>query len=90
MTENKKKKNNKNKGLKDSPEKPAGKAGPKNNSEKGDKAVSKDMDNLKEELAAEKDRVLRLSAEFENYKKRKQREITKLKNLPMKLYSNSF
>ncbi len=79
MTENKKKKNNKNKGLKDSPEKPAGKAGPKNNSEKGDKAVSKDMDNLKEELAAEKDRVLRLSAEFENYKKRKQREIDEFK-----------
>jgi molecular chaperone GrpE len=29
---------------------------------------------LNEQLSAEKDRVLRLSAEFENYKKRKQRE----------------
>lgn len=34
---------------------------------------------IKEELAAEKDRVLRLSAEFENYKKRKQREIDDFK-----------
>ena len=34
---------------------------------------------LKEQLAAEKDRVLRLSAEFENYKKRKQREIDEFK-----------
>jgi len=79
LAENKKKKNNKNKGLKDSPEKPAENAGPKNNSEKGDKTVNKDMEKLKEELAAEKDRVLRLSAEFENYKKRKQREIDEFK-----------
>lgn len=32
-------------------------------------------DALKEALAAEKDRVLRVSAEFENFKKRKQKEI---------------
>jgi molecular chaperone GrpE len=34
---------------------------------------------LKEQLASEKDRVLRLSAEFENYKKRKQRELDDFK-----------
>lgn len=34
---------------------------------------------LKEQLDAEKDRVLRLSAEFENYKKRKQREMDEFK-----------
>ena len=33
-----------------------------------------ELKDLKEQLASEKDRVLRLSAEFENYKKRKQRE----------------
>jgi len=34
---------------------------------------------LKEQLTSEKDRVLRLSAEFENYKKRKQRESDEFK-----------
>lgn len=34
---------------------------------------------VKEQLAVEKDRVLRLSAEFENYKKRKQRESDEFK-----------
>lgn len=34
---------------------------------------------LKEELASEKDKTLRLSAEFENFKKRKQREIDDFK-----------
>ncbi len=34
---------------------------------------------LTEKLSAEKDRILRLSAEFENYKKRKQREIDDFK-----------
>lgn len=34
---------------------------------------------LKDQVAAEKDRALRLSAEFENYKKRKQREIDDFK-----------
>nr|NJM03777.1 nucleotide exchange factor GrpE [Desulfobacula sp.] len=38
-----------------------------------------DINALKEQLAGEKDRVLRLSAEFENYKKRKQREIDDFK-----------
>lgn len=37
------------------------------------------IESLQEQLAAEKDRVLRLSAEFENYKKRKQREIDEFK-----------
>jgi molecular chaperone GrpE len=34
---------------------------------------------LKAQIAAEKDRVLRLSAEFENFKKRKQRELDDFK-----------
>ena len=34
---------------------------------------------LSDQLAAEKDRVLRLSAEFENYKKRKERELSEFK-----------
>ncbi|WP_022665294.1 nucleotide exchange factor GrpE [Desulfospira joergensenii] len=37
------------------------------------------IESLKEQLSAEKDRALRLSAEFENYKKRKQREIDDFK-----------
>jgi len=56
---------------KDSPPK---KAKIKENS--GKKETSKE---LKEQLASEQDRVLRLSAEFENYKKRKQRESDEFK-----------
>ena len=37
------------------------------------------VSDLTEQLEAEKDRVLRLSAEFENYKKRKQRELDDFK-----------
>jgi len=37
------------------------------------------IEELKEQLAYEKDRVLRLAAEFENYKKRKQRESDEFK-----------
>lgn len=61
---------------KDSPEK-----GIKDKKKKGDKAnVTVDLNEteqikmLTEQLTSEKDRVLRLSAEFENYKKRNQRE----------------
>ncbi len=42
-------------------------------------ASENEISRLTEELAIEKDRVLRLSAEFENYKKRKQREIDEFK-----------
>jgi len=38
-----------------------------------------ELQELKDQAAAEKDRVLRLSAEFENYKKRTQREINDFK-----------
>jgi len=38
-----------------------------------------DIKELKEQLASEKDRILRLSAEFENFKKRKQRESDEFK-----------
>ncbi|WP_457552667.1 nucleotide exchange factor GrpE [Desulfobacula sp.] len=52
--------------IKDSPAK---ETKPKNNSNN-----KEELKDLKEQLTSEKDRVLRLSAEFENYKKRKQRE----------------
>lgn len=62
-----------------SPKKKAKKAKPKNNSGKKG-AAKKDMTKeLQEQLTSEKDRVLRLSAEFENYKKRKQRELDDFK-----------
>jgi molecular chaperone GrpE len=47
-------------------------ADPENNS-------TQQIETLTEQLAAEKDRVLRLSAEFENYKKRSQRELSDFK-----------
>ena len=40
---------------------------------------TEELKDIKEQLTIEKDRVLRLSAEFENYKKRKQREIDEFK-----------
>jgi len=46
----------------------------------GEKATQEQgVNELKEQLASEKDRLLRLSAEFENYKKRKQRETDDFK-----------
>ena len=47
--------------------------------DKAEKSEIDEVGTLKEQLAAEKDRLLRLSAEFENYKKRKQREIDEFK-----------
>ena len=44
-----------------------------------EKKKNKELDQLKEQISLEKDRVLRLSAEFENYKKRKQRELDDFK-----------
>jgi molecular chaperone GrpE len=70
--------------IKDSPKKSSEelKAGEKSDIDMADKAEKSEIDEvgtLKEQLAAEKDRLLRLSAEFENYKKRKQREIDEFK-----------
>ena len=70
--------------IKDSPKKSSEelKAGEKADIDMADKAEKSEIDEvgtLKEQLAAEKDRLLRLSAEFENYKKRKQREIDEFK-----------
>jgi len=48
----------------------------KNNSCKEEK---NELEKLKDELAVEKDRVLRLSAEFENYKKRSSKEMNDFK-----------
>jgi molecular chaperone GrpE len=70
--------------IKDSPQKSSEepKAGEKAEMDMADKVEKNEIDEvgtLKEQLAAEKDRLLRLSAEFENYKKRKQREIDEFK-----------
>jgi len=46
---------------------------------KVDPEEKEELKGLEEQLASEKDRVLRLSAEFENYKKRKQRESDEFK-----------
>ncbi len=46
---------------------------------KDNSCKKEDSKGLEEQLASEKDRVLRLSAEFENYKKRKQRESDEFK-----------
>ena len=64
---------------KDSPGKKAKKAKTKVNSDKKNKAKKEDIKELKGQLASERDRVLRLSAEFENYSKRKQRELDDFK-----------
>lgn len=62
----------------DSPPKKAKKT-KANNTGKKQKTKKDDTKVLQEQLTAEKDRVLRLSAEFENYKKRKQRELDDFK-----------
>ena len=51
----------------------------KGKSIKKTKAKDKETYKLKEQISSEKDKVLRLSAEFENYKKRKQRELDSFK-----------
>ncbi len=58
---------------------PAKKTKSKGKSKKKDKANNKEITQLKEQISSEKDRVLRLSAEFENYQKRKQRESDEFK-----------
>jgi len=70
--------------IKDSPKKSSEElnAGDKAEMDMADKVEKNEIDEvgtLKEQLASEKDRLLRLSAEFENYKKRKQREIDEFK-----------
>ena len=55
------------------------KSKPKKKAAKKDKIKNQEANQLKEQIASEKDRILRLSAEFENYKKRKQRELDNFK-----------
>jgi len=52
---------------------------PKKTKTKTSAGKKKGIKELKEQLVSEKDRVLRLSAEFENYKKRKERESDEFK-----------
>lgn len=76
------KKNLKKTETEDSPIKEAEKAKAKDDSDKPakkDTSEKEGINELKEQLLSEKDRVLRLSAEFENYKKRKQRELDEFK-----------
>ncbi len=64
----------------DSPKKEAPKKTNQKKSDAGNKKTKKDeIQDLKEQVASEKDRALRLSAEFENYKKRTQRETNDFK-----------
>ncbi len=63
----------------DSPKKKAEKASKKGNASKKAKPKKEGIKELKAQLESEKDRVLRLSAEFENYQKRKQRELDEFK-----------
>ncbi len=77
-----KKKNLKKTETEDSPIKEPEKAKTKDDSDKPakkDTSEKEGINELKEQLLYEKDRVLRLSAEFENYKKRKQRELDEFK-----------
>ena len=52
---------------------------PKNSEKDAQKDHTENLREIQEQLTAEKDKTLRLSAEFENYKKRKQREIDDFK-----------
>jgi len=74
----KEKKKTKEKKQDDSPQKDAPKEKDPVASGKGKKKKD-EIQELKDLVAAEKDRALRLSAEFENYKKRTQREINDFK-----------
>ena len=74
MTEKKEQK--KNTAQKDSPLK---KTKPKGKSKKKNEANNQEITQLKEQISSEKDRVLRLSAEFDNFQKRKQRELDEFK-----------
>jgi molecular chaperone GrpE len=74
----KEKKKTKEKKQDDSPKKDAPKVKDPVASGKG-KKTKDEIQELKDQVAAEKDRALRLSAEFENYKKRTQREINDFK-----------
>lgn len=75
------KKNKDDRKIKDSPEKLSEKIEPGEKAEikTADTVEESELNSLKDQLTAEKDRLLRLSAEFENYKKRKQREIDEFK-----------
>jgi molecular chaperone GrpE len=64
---------------KDSPEKKAKSTETQQICDVPEPAGTEDISSLKEQLSAEKDRILRLSAEFDNYKKRKEREITEFR-----------
>ncbi len=78
MATDKKKTVNKNK-TDDSPKKKSKNAKKDKPAKKAEAAAKPSIKELEELLASEKDRVLRLSAEFENYKKRKQRELDDFK-----------
>ena len=63
----------------DSPQKDAPKAKDQKSSDKENKKKKDGVKELKEQVSFEKDRALRLSAEFENYKKRSLREMNDFK-----------
>jgi len=68
-----------NKNQEDAPEKDTKSTDAKNDSQNTVPSPKKEIAALEEQLCAEKDRFIRLSAEFDNYRKRKQREIDEFK-----------
>lgn len=74
-----KKEEKKKKTTKDSPEKKTKAAKAKGKPNSKQTTEKQDRKEIEEQLASEKDRLLRLSAEFENYRKRKQRELDEFK-----------
>jgi len=75
----KEKNKDKNQKQPDSGKKDPSSADIQNDAKENDNTKKSDISALEEQLSKEKDRFVRLSAEFDNYRKRKQREIDEFK-----------
>lgn len=75
----KEKNKDKNQKQPDSAKKDPSSADIQNDAKENDNTQKSDISALEEQLSKEKDRFVRLSAEFDNYRKRKQREIDEFK-----------
>ncbi len=75
----------------DSPQKQVPEAmDPKDSDPENSKQEIEEIQQLKEQIAAEKDRTLRVAAEFENFKKRKQRETDEFKKFANEMLFRQF
>ena len=63
---------------------------PKNSDPVNNKQEVEGIQELKDQIAAEKDRTLRLAAEFENFKKRRQREVDEFKKFANEMVFRQF